>query len=109
MTPINPTPYIVVYAILIFVLPWLIFTTYLIKALFRSHQLNASIFTFGGYSYIKELIKTDTTLKILYTKLKKSLIIVLFMWLVGAFILVVTLYSLNSNNLLINSNNGIIG
>ncbi len=109
MTPIDPTPYVIIYTILIFVLPWFIFTTYLIKALFRSHQLNASIFTFDGYSYIKELIKTDASLKILYTKLKKWLIIVLFMWLIGAFILVVTLYSLNSNNLLINSNNGIIG
>ncbi len=103
MTPINPTQYVLIYAIVIFVLPWGVFITYLIRVAFRSHQLGAVSF---GYSQINELAKKDPKLKTLYTKSKRWLIIVFTMWLFGSFLLILTLYLLDNNNLLVNHNKG---
>jgi hypothetical protein len=109
MSPINPTPYVIIYILSVFVLPWAICGSFVIRGLARARQLGVNLFSGNAKTQILELQKTDQILSNLSKNTRKWFVIVFISWIMGFSILVFTLYKLESANLLINHSKGIYG
>ncbi len=112
--PINPTPFVIPYAIIVFVIPWLITAFYFIK--FIALAIKNKQFAAIGLSGIsikkifearKEFLTNNQEANVLNRKVIKLAISTIVIWVIGFISLGVTLFILESNNLLINHSKGI--
>jgi len=106
--PIDPTPFVIPYAIIVFLCPWIIYGAYLIRSmmlfaregLYRQHLFNRT-------EARNEIRKTNPEIDHIYKKAIRWLIITLGMWIIGFTVLGTTLYLMEENNLLINHSKGL--
>jgi len=110
MFPINPTPFVLVYAFIVFFCPWCIYIICLIREL--RFLINNDIIHFFNLDFFKmwritkQFRKNNPEAKYFYRKVKIWFVITLVSWLIGFFLLAITLYILECNNLLVNHSKG---
>ncbi|MFQ5846553.1 MAG: hypothetical protein ACE5IQ_02645 [Candidatus Methylomirabilales bacterium] len=109
--PIDVTPYVMVYAAVVFLCPWLILASYLLRELrvLRKHGLLGLTTNAEVWNEIQSFRKTNPESKYLYGKVKQWMKITLTFWVTGFVILCAALYLLDANDLLINHSKGIYG
>jgi hypothetical protein len=94
MKPINPSPYFVIYGVLMFLLPWLIFASFIVRGLLYARSRGISLFSTTASAQIRELRRTDSRAAFLHQRTFRWLIITLVMWLIGFAVMGLTLYLL---------------
>lgn len=110
MFPLDPTPFVFAYVIAVFIFPWAVFCSYLIREWNYLKQKKVVGWLWvhpRQWSKIWEFRNTDPRSKYLFGKVKQWMFITFVAWVVGFVILGVTLYLLDANDLLINHSKGI--
>ncbi len=109
MFPVNPSPYILVYIILVFFCPWCIYGTYVIREIhfLRKHKVFIPFNIITTWKEVKKFRNKNAKSKYLYSKVKKWFVITIILWVLGFIVLGITLFTLEQNNLLINHSKGI--
>ena len=95
MVPIDPSPYLVIYGVLVFLAPWLIYGSFIVRALVYAHSKGISLFSWSGSSHMRMLRQTDSYAAFLHQKTRRWFIITLIMWFVGFGVMGLTLYLLH--------------
>jgi hypothetical protein len=95
MTPIDPTPYLAVYGVLVFLMPWLIYGSYIIRGLMYARTRGISLVSWTASAEIRALRLTDSHAAFLHQRSLRWLIIMLVMWLVGFTVMCLTLFWLH--------------
>ena len=109
--PIDPTPFVIPYAIIIFLLPWIICASFMIRNmafLSKKGLLNWGL-DFEKQKLAREFMKSDPQARSLYKQLKRWMIITIALWVGGFAVLGTTLYLMEENDLLINHSKGLYG
>ncbi len=111
MFPINPTPYIFAYFVIVFLCPWFRFAVCFfsdLRYLRKSNELKLDEFNFiKRRKRIKKFRKENEQARKSYSKVKKWFVITLISWILGFVVLGVVLLILEQNDLLINHSKGI--
>ena len=115
--PIDPTPYVIPYAIAVFVLPWIITVYFMLRtnAYIRKnpqlpgHKNYAGLSAFGRLKAVRTLSKASPVIAHLYRKVIRCVIVTITAWVVGFAILSGTLWCLNNHDLLIDHSRGLYG
>lgn len=108
--PIDPTPYLLVYTFLVFLLPWAVFVFWIGKQwiyLIKTHPEFAVILSFKQFRELRKLREFDASLMYMYSKTIRWIKITGLCWVTGFAILAITLFLLDKNGLLINYTKGI--
>ena len=95
MTLIDPTPYVAIYGLLVFLLPWLIYGSYIIRGLAYARSKGICLFSIAGGAQIRALRQIDSHAALLHRRSLRWLVITLVMWVSGFVIMCLTLYSLH--------------
>ena len=115
--PIDPTPFVIPYVILIFLLPWGLAASFLIRELAlaqREGQLSR-LMGFTGLSIIerikaaREYRGSNPLAMRLHQKTVQWALITILLWIVGFVLLGSTLFIMDRNDLLINHSRGLYG
>lgn len=93
--PIDPTPFMYIFAVVVFLLPWLIYMYHIFQHTKKS-----------GIKFIEEGFWVSWKVPLTKSN-KKWFLITLICWVLGFALLGLTLYFLDQNNLLINHSKGI--
>ena len=111
MFPIDPTPYVMLYIFVVFCCPWFIFSVSLTHELLylrKNTSLGWSLLNTPSVMRAASMYrKNDPVAERLHNRVIRSLIFVATCWVVGLMILFLTLYFMETNNLLINHSKGI--
>jgi hypothetical protein len=111
--PIDPTPFIIPYAVVFFLLPWLIYVVLLFSNSFdlikKSEKKYKLFIPFLSLKEANNIYKSNSDSLKKYKKLKKWLLICVISWIAGFFLLALILFIMESNNLLINHSKGLYG
>ncbi len=110
MRPINPTPYVLIFIILVFLCPWSVLCTYVIydvRILSKNNVFSFDLNPIRALRKVSKFREKNDKSKYLNEKVKKWLIITLISWVIGFLCLGITLFLLEKNNLLINHSKGI--
>ncbi len=95
MAPIDPSPYLVIYGVLVFLAPWLIYGSYIVRGLMYARSKGIFLFSWTGGAQIRALRQTDSHAAFLHQRSLRWFIITLVMWLVGFAVMGLTLYLLH--------------
>lgn len=115
--PIDPTPYVILYAIVVFVLPWIITLYYVLRAnayIHNNPQLPGYI-NYNGISIIarlkavRTLCKASPVIAHLNSRVIRWATVTIAAWLIGFAMLGGTLWHLNNHDLLIDHSRGLYG
>ncbi len=112
--PLDPTPFVIPYAILVFVVPFIVFLYYnLQKFIFVCKEEDSPFWIFYSLKeklrIVRELTQKNPEYKIISRKVEKMLVVTLFCWILGFTILCTTVFLMDQNNLLINHSKGLYG
>jgi hypothetical protein len=100
MKPIDPTPFVAVYVVIVFVIPWLIYASYILRTLHYARRSSIHLLSFNASAQIRTLRQVDPYAADLHRRTLKWLVIVLSIWIVGFAVLVLTLYLLHKNGII---------
>src|SRR5262245_12470919 len=95
MKPVDPTPYVAVYGVLVFLVPWLIYGSFIVRSLFYARSRGISLFSPTASAQMRALVLSDSHAALLKRRAWRWLFITLGMWLVGFGVLCLTLYLLH--------------
>jgi hypothetical protein len=95
MKPIDPDPYLVVYGVLVFLVPWLIYGSFIVRGLLYARSRGISLFSFTASAQIRKLRRTDNRAAFLHQRTLRWLVITLTMWVIGFAVMCLTLYLLH--------------
>jgi uncharacterized membrane protein (DUF485 family) len=95
MTPIDPSPYLVIYGVLVFLAPWLIYGSFIVRALVYAQRKGILLFSWSDSSQMRMLRQTDSYAAFLHQRTRRWFIITLTMWFVGFAVMGLTLYLLH--------------
>jgi hypothetical protein len=95
MKPIDPAPYLVVYGVLVFLVPWLIYGSFIVRGLLYARSRGISLFSSTSSARIRELRRTDSRASFLHQRTVRWFFITLAMWFVGFAVMGLTLYLLH--------------
>ena len=111
--PIDPTPFIIPYAVIFFLLPFLIYAYHSIAEISlvvkKSDQKYKFVIPFVSLLETMKIRRNDEEVGKKFKKAIKWLIICTITWLVGFFLLAAILIIMNSNDLLIDHSRGLYG
>ena len=115
--PLDPTHFVVPYAIVVFLLPWLISAAYAMRELRLLYQsgvlaemLKVPILDFKAQRTMRlRFYEEHPVADALHRRLIRCAIITIALWVVGFTILGSTLYWMEKNDLLINHSKGLYG
>ena len=96
MKPIDPSPYVAAYGVLVFLAPWLVCMSFNIRKLLYAWRTGISIWSRGASQQIRTLRQTDPYAAHLHQRLVMWMKITMLMWLVGFAVLGLALYLLHS-------------
>lgn len=113
----DPTPYVIPYAIVVFVLPWVISLYYVIrlKAFIHKNPQLPGYKDYNGISNVarhkagRTLCKASPVIAHLYSRVIRWAIVTISSWVIGFALLGVTLWQLNNHDLLIDHSRGLYG
>jgi len=95
MKPIDPSPYLVAYGVLVFLVPWLIYGSFIVRGLLYARSTGISLFSTASSARIRELRRTDSRAAFLHQRTVRWFFITLAMWFVGFAVMGLTLYLLH--------------
>ena len=95
MTTVDPSPYIAVYGAAVFLVPWLIYMGFTVRALQHARKSGIPLFSLKASARIRALRQTDPYAAHLHQRCWRWLVITAVMWFVGFAVLGLTLYLLH--------------
>jgi hypothetical protein len=95
MTPIDPTPFVAVYVVLVFLVPWLIYMSFIVRGLMYARSCGIPLLSSAASAQIRALRETDDRAAFLHRRSFRWLIILVIVWPVGFAVLGLTLYLLH--------------
>jgi len=98
MKPIDPSPYVAAYGVLVFLAPWLVCMNFNIRKLLYARRAGISLLSWGASGQIRSLRQTDPYAAHLHKRLVTWMKVTLVMWLVGFAVLGLTLYLLHNRD-----------
>jgi len=99
MKPIDPSPYLVVYGVLVFLVPWLIYGSFIVRALLYARSRGISLWSPAAREKMQELRRTDSHAALLHQRTLRWFIITLAAWLVGFAVMCLTLLILHKRGI----------
>jgi len=99
MKRIDPSPYVAVYVVLVFLLPWLIYDSSILRALLYARRKGISLLPAAASAQIRALRQTDSHAAFLHRHSLRWLVITFVMWFVGFAVLGATLYWLHRSGI----------
>jgi len=95
MRPIDVTPYVALYGVVVFLVPWLVFASYIVRGLVYARGKGISLFSWTGGAQIRALRNGDSYAAFLHRRSLRWLLITLGMWVVGFAVMGTTLFLLH--------------
>lgn len=107
--PIDPTPFVIPYAIVVFLCPWIVYGSFILRelALISKSGIYKQHLGLKRYAVIREFRKNNPQANYLHRKAIRWGITTGIMWITGFIILGTTLYLMEENDLLINHSKGL--
>jgi hypothetical protein len=99
MTPTDPTPFVVIYVALVFVPPWVICGSFVVRSLVYAHRRGISLFSSTAPGQIRMLRQTDDRAALLDRCSRRWMVITLAAWVAGFVGLCLTLYLLHRSGI----------
>jgi hypothetical protein len=99
MTPIDPTPFVALYVVLVFVPPWVIYGSFVVRSLVYARSRGISLFSATASAQIRLLRQTDSRAALLHRCSWRWLVITLAAWVAGFAGLCLTLYVLHRSGI----------
>jgi len=99
MKPVDPDPYLVVYGVLVFLAPWLIYGSFIVRGLLYAQSRGISLLSRTSGAKIRELRRTDSHAASLHQRSLRWFIITLSMWLVGFAVMGLALFLLHKRGI----------
>src|SRR5690349_12893005 len=99
MTRINPDPYIAVYAVVVFLVPWLIYGSFIVRGLTYARSKGIRLFSWTASTDIRALRETDGYAAWLHRRTLRWLVIMGATWFLGFAVLCLTLYLLHGRGI----------
>jgi hypothetical protein len=99
MKPIDPSPYLVVYGVLVFLAPWLIYGSFIVRALLYARSRGISLWSSTARREMQELRRTDSHAALLHQRSFRWFFITLAMWFGGFAIMCLTLFLLHKRGI----------
>lgn len=96
MRPIDPTPYVATYVVIVFVVPWLIYGSFVMRCLIYAQRKGIPLFSLAGAAQMRALRQTDSHAALIHRRAKRWAFIVLAIWFIGFAVMCLTLYWLHS-------------
>lgn len=103
--PIDPTPYLLVYTLLVFLFPWAVFAFWVGRQwiyLLKTHPEFAVILSFRQFRELRKLRDHDASFMHMYQMTIRWIKITGVCWVAGFAILAITLFLLDKEGFLIN-------
>ena len=100
LKPIDPSPYVVAYGVLVFLAPWLVFMSFNICKLLYAWRNGIPLWSYGASARIRSLRQTDPYAAHLHQRCARWMKITLVMWLVGFALLNAAIYVLHSSGII---------
>jgi len=94
MTPIDPTPYVAAYGVVVFLVPWLVYGSFIVRSLMYARSCGISLLSWTASAQIRALRQTDSRAAFLHQRSLRWFVITLVTWLVGFAAMCLTLYLL---------------
>ena len=82
MKPIDPDPYLLVYGVLVFLAPWLIFGSFILRNMLYARSKGISLFSLTASAQMRALRRTDSHAAFLHQRTFRWFFITLSMWVV---------------------------
>ena len=95
MKPIDPSPYVAIYGVLVFVVPWLICGSFVVRSLLCARSRGISLFSRTASAEMRALFQTDSRAAFLKHRAWRWFFVTLTMWCVGFAVLCLALYLLH--------------
>lgn len=99
MKPIAPSPYLVVYGVLVFLVPWLIYGSFLVRAMLYARSRGISLWSFTAREEMRELRRTDSHAALLHRQSFRCFFITVAMWFGGFAVMCLTLLLLHKRGI----------
>ena len=94
MLPVNPEPYVAAYVVLVFLVPWLIYCSFIVRKLLYARKSGISLISSDASVRIRALRQSDSYASYLHQRCLRWFVITLSMWVLGFGVLGLTLYLL---------------
>ena len=105
MAPIDPTPYVIPYAIVVFLCPWIVYASIIVRHcwLLKKNNISSNFLFEKSDDRAKriEFLRTNQESLNLRRKAVRWMVIVLLCWIIGFAFLAGTLLVLGINDMLI--------
>ncbi len=95
----DPSPFLVVYGTVVFLLPWLVYASYIVRGLMYAHSKGIGLFSWPSAASMRALRQIDSRAAFLYQRAKRWFFITLIMWVGGFTAMGVTLYVLHQRGI----------
>jgi hypothetical protein len=95
MKPIDPSPYVAAYGVLVFLTPWLVCMSFNVRKLLYARRTGISLWSWGATERIRTLRQIDPYAAYLHQRLVMWMKITFVIWLVGFAALGLTIYLLH--------------
>ena len=99
MKPIDPSPYVAAYGVLVFLVPWLIYASFIVRSLLYARRRGVSLFSHTASAEMRALVLSDRHAAFLKRRAWRWFFITLTMWFAGFAVLGLTLYLLHRRGL----------
>jgi hypothetical protein len=100
MRPIDPTPFVDVYFVLVFLLPWLVCASFVARKLMYARSRGISLLSPMAFAQIRTLRQTDSYAAQLHRRSLQWLAVTAAMWFVGFALLGLTLHLLQRRGII---------
>ncbi len=95
MTQIDPTPFVAAYVVLVFLVPWLIYGSFIVRGLVYARSRGISLFSRTASAQIRALRQSDARAAFLHRRSLRWFVITVSLWLIGFSVMCLTLYLLH--------------
>ena len=99
MKPIDPDPYLIVYGVLVFLAPWLIYGSFIVRGLLYARSRGIPLFSPTAGAKIRELRRTDSRAASVHQRSFRWFLITVAMWLVGFAVMGLALFLLHEHGI----------
>src|SRR5713101_2517377 len=86
---------VAVYVVLVFLVPWLIYGSFIVRGLMYARSRGISLFSSTASAQIRALRQTDSRAAFLHRRSLRWLVVTLATWLAGFAVMCLTLYLLH--------------
>jgi hypothetical protein len=99
MAPIDPTPFVAIYAVLVFLVPWLVLASFIVRGLLYARSCGIPLVSWTASAQIRALRQTDARAVFLHQRSLRWFRITLVMWFGGFAVMCLTLYLLHRHGI----------